>query len=88
MPATLFRMTEQTFDDLIRTEIRAEMARQRISQRQLAARLHWSPTTLHRRLSGTSPLGAEHLFQIAKALKVTVSDLGYPLVTTSGKGVR
>lgn len=81
-------MSEHTFDDLLRTEIRAEMARQDLSQTQLAKKLGWPLTTLHRRLRGHTPLGAEHLAQIANALGVPVSSLGFPMVTRAGQGVR
>lgn len=81
----MFRMSEHSFDETIRTEIRAEMARQKITQRQLATRLDWPHTKLHRRLTGTSPLGAEDLYRIAKALHVTVADLGFPVLNTTGR---
>lgn len=84
----MFRMPERNFNEILRAEIRAEMARQDLPQAELARRLGWPLTTLHRRLRGSSPLAAEHLQQIAEALDVSVSQLGFPLVTRAGKGVR
>ena len=87
-PASMLRMPEQSFNEIILAEIRAEMGRQRVSQRELGRRLHWSSTMTHRRLTGRTPLAAESLQQIAEALGVPVSRLGFPLITTSGKAVR
>lgn len=84
----MYRMPEQSFNDIILAEIRAEMGRQKISQRDLARRLGWPSTTLHRRLAGHSPLSAESLHQIATVLGVRIDQLGFPLTTTSGAGVR
>ena len=81
-------MPKANFDDLLRAEIRAEMGRQELTQQALADRLGWTLSTLHRRLKGHAPLSAEHLHQIAGALGVQVTDLGFPLTTRSGKGVR
>lgn len=84
----MFRMPEQNFNDSLLAEIRAEMGRQKISQRELGRRLHWSSTTTFHRLSGRTSLSAEQLLQIAEVLGVSVASLGFPLVTTSGTGVR
>jgi transcriptional regulator with XRE-family HTH domain len=82
------RMSEQSFNELILTEIRAELGRQKMSHRELGRRLHWSSTTVHRRLIGRTPLSIDQFHQITQTLKVSPESLGFPLVTTSGKGIR
>lgn len=81
-------MPEQDFNKIVRTEIKAELARQEISQRDLARRLHKSPNKIHNRLNGTTRLSAADVEEIARELAVPVSRFGFPLVTTSGRGVR
>ncbi|HEY1618262.1 MAG TPA: helix-turn-helix transcriptional regulator [Streptosporangiaceae bacterium] len=81
-------MSGQSFNEQLLTEIRAEMGRQRMSQRELCRRLDWPSSTGHRRLAGYSPLSAEDLHKIAQVLDVPITQLGFPLLTTSGSGVR
>jgi len=82
-------MPASNFDDMVRAKIRAEMATQDLTQTEVARRLGWPLTTFNRRLRGHTPLAADHLRQIASALDVNVSDLGFALVTRDGgKGVR
>ena len=88
MPATMFRMSEQTFNDMLLAEIRAEMGRQKISQRELGRRLGWASTTTFHRLSGRTALSAAQLHEITKVLGVSASSLGFPLLTAAGQGVR
>ena len=78
-------MPETTFDDLARAEIRAEMARQDITQKELARRLQWPLTTLHRRLRGKTPIGASHLQQIATELDVPMERFGFIIVSRRSK---
>jgi transcriptional regulator with XRE-family HTH domain len=63
-------------------EVRAEMARQRRSGKQLATQLGWSQMYLSRRLSGRAPFNLDDLAAIAAALGVPVSSF-FP-----GPGVR
>ena len=48
--------------------LNAEMARQGLSQRDMALRLGWSPTKLSRKISGKSPLLWSDCKEILKAL--------------------
>jgi transcriptional regulator with XRE-family HTH domain len=56
----------------VAAEIRAELARRRMSVRQAARQLGWGSTATHRRLTGESPLDAGHLHEIARMLGVPV----------------
>ncbi|MFF9565776.1 helix-turn-helix domain-containing protein [Leifsonia sp. NPDC014704] len=53
-------------------EIRAEMARQRVSVAQLADATGISQSTLYRRLNGVKPLQLEELDAICASLKVSL----------------
>lgn len=59
----------------VAAEIRAELARRKISGRSLAVQLGWSTTTGHRRLSGTQPLTVEDIARIADFLGVPIGQL-------------
>lgn len=65
-----------TYDEMVKTEIRAEMARQDLSQTQLASRLGWSQQRLSRALSNERQIRLAEIEQIAGVLHVTLSDLG------------
>jgi transcriptional regulator with XRE-family HTH domain len=84
----MFRMPEQDFNKIVRTEIRVQMLRQELTQREMARRLGWPLTTLHRRLTGETAISAAELKMIAEILDVTLETLGFALTTTSGAGVR
>jgi len=56
-------------------EIRAEMARQHISQRELAERLSWTQTYLWRRLAGRTPISLDDIELIAAALGSSILQL-------------
>lgn len=56
-------------------EIRVAMTRRRISARQLAEQLGWSPSGLSRRLTGQIQITLSDLEQIAEALGVPIGDL-------------
>ncbi len=58
---------------LVAAEVRAELARQRISIRQAAFRLGWGQATAYRRLTGEAALDAGHLHQLAQLLGVPVA---------------
>jgi transcriptional regulator with XRE-family HTH domain len=55
--------------------VRAELARRRISGRELARGLGWSVPTTWRRLSGTSPFDVNELAAVAAYLGVPVASL-------------
>lgn len=66
-------------------EIRAEMGRQRLSQKELARRLHWSPVYLWRRLSGPVSLSLDDIEAIAAQLGSTILELTDPPGRQIGK---
>lgn len=66
---------EQTFAQLTAGAVRAELARRRISGRELARGLGWSHNTTNRRLSGASPLDIDELVAVARHLGVPLSSL-------------
>jgi len=72
------RMPRSTVAEVISGEIRAELARQGITQSQLAQRLGWAQTTVSRKLLGQRPLEVDDVEAIATALGVSVQDLGWP----------
>ena len=55
--------------------VRAEMARHRLTGTDLAHALGWSITTTRRRLNGTHPFDVEELAQVAGVLGVPVTEL-------------
>lgn len=57
----------------IAAEVRAELARQRITQRQVADILEMVQPAVQLRLSGARPFRAEELVKLAGALGVPVS---------------
>ncbi len=65
----------RTLSDLIAEEIRVALTRQRMSQRQFAAKLGVSPAWLNYRLTGAQEIGVNDLNKIARALDMTVFDL-------------
>lgn len=58
----------------VSNEIRAELARQRLTHEWLADETGMTRTTLYRRLSGKSPFLADEIFNIANALNVDVAN--------------
>jgi len=71
-------MPQQTFEDVVIAEIKAEMARQDMPQRELASRLGWHQTQISSRLRRKVKIRAEEIDQIADALGVDVVQLGWP----------
>lgn len=66
---------DQTTAELTAGTVRAELARRRISGRELARALGWSLSTTARRLSGTHPFDVDELAAVADYLGVPVSTL-------------
>lgn len=65
----------QTRTAQVAANIRAELARQRVSQRTLADELKMSPAALSNRLAGATPIDVNELSAIADALGVEPADL-------------
>lgn len=64
-----------TLSEAVAEEIRALLARRRMSGRQLAALLDVSQTWMSTRLKGTTPIDLNELSRIAAALNVEVAEL-------------
>lgn len=64
-----------TLSQMVAEEIRALMARRRMSGRQLATELKVSPSWVSYRLTGAQPIDVNDLMQIARALGVGVHEL-------------
>ena len=60
---------------LVLNEIRAEMARQRVSQRELAGKIGRAQEWVSRRLTGNVSLTLEELVQITDALGIPAARL-------------
>lgn len=65
----------QTTTERTAANVRAELARARISIRSAARTLDWSPNTLSRRLRGETPLTVDELLALAALLGVPLSTL-------------
>lgn len=63
-------MTEPRLPEAVAAEIRAELARQRLSARRAAARLGWTQAYLSRRLNGDVPFDVEDIEALADLLGV------------------
>lgn len=61
-----------TVTELIAAEIRAELARQKRTQKDLAEAIHISEVGVSRRLSGVTPLDVNEVYAIAEWLGVPV----------------
>lgn len=70
---SMFHRMEQTPTERTAGAVRAELARRKISGRDLAASLGWSVTTTWRRLNGTTAFDVEELATVAEHLGVPVS---------------
>jgi transcriptional regulator with XRE-family HTH domain len=64
-----------TLSELVAEEIRALMARRKVSGRELSAKLGVSPSWISYRLSGKQPIDVNDLLRIANVLGVGVHDL-------------
>lgn len=60
-------------------EVRAEMARRRISGRRVARELGWTVNYAHRRFSGETPLDVNDLAALAALLNVPIGTFIAPL---------
>lgn len=72
-PPMATRSDDIRASELAIREIRAEMARQRLTQRQLAVRLDTTAAWLNRRLQGHTPLTVDDIEVIAQALDVPMA---------------
>jgi hypothetical protein len=61
--------------EAVAAQVRAELARKRISQTWLAPRLNMTQQKLSRRLTGVTPFEVTELLAIAAELDVPVTDL-------------
>lgn len=68
----MFGMGE-AFTERVAAEVRAELARQRVSQETFSQRIGMSQSTLSRRLTGEIPFDTTELARVAEALGVPVS---------------
>ena len=57
------------------SELRAELARQRISARELSRRVGETPTWVHRRVVGTTEMTVSDLARFAEAIGVPITQL-------------
>jgi transcriptional regulator with XRE-family HTH domain len=73
------RMPRRTLAEVIATEIRAEMTRQGMSQRELGEQLGWHQTRVSRKLLGQKPLEVDDIERIAGVLGVSLEHLGWPV---------
>lgn len=69
------RTARRALSDIVAEEIRVEMARQRLSQVDLADLLREGQPWVSRRLRGATPISVDDLERIAVALRVSVVDL-------------
>ena len=67
--------TMPTLTDHVAAEIRAEMARQRVTQVQVAAALRMSQPVVSRMLKGSRPLTLDFIEDVARVLNVPISQL-------------
>ena len=69
---------ESRLNESVSAEIRAEMARQSITQSELARRVSWAQSQLSKRLNGVVFFRADELERIADALGVPLHQLMSP----------
>jgi len=69
-------MAQPTLSERVVAEIRAELARQRMTVGSVTDRVYGvSPNTMRRKLSGLYPLDLDELAQVAKLLGVAPEEL-------------
>lgn len=78
LSVTFLRMSSHTISERTATNVRAELGRQRLSQRRLARAIGYSPAKLYRRLSGEVRITLDELQLIADALQVPRKNLEGP----------
>jgi hypothetical protein len=64
--------TDPAVRQYIATQVRMELARNRMSMREAARRLGWEPTVLYRRAIGERGFEAAELAQVARLLGVPI----------------
>lgn len=67
-----------SYNEHVSAEIRAEMARQRLSQKEMARRLGWSRAALSRRLTGGTGWSINEADKVAELLGVELRMLVGP----------
>ena len=67
-----------SLNESVSAEIRAEMARQSITQVELAGRVGWAQSQLSKRLRGVVSFRADELEDIAHALGISIHQLTSP----------
>jgi transcriptional regulator with XRE-family HTH domain len=78
-----------TVKDSVAAEVRANLARQRISARRAAICIGWTPMYLSRRLSGEVPFDVDDLGAIAELLDIPIATFfDSPNVVRLGSGSR
>lgn len=70
-------------NEVIAAEVRAELARQGLSQSALAGMLGWSQVTVSRRLRSAGQFTVGELEQVSQALNVSLSELTSPRAAAS-----
>lgn len=67
-----------SYSERVAAEVRAEMARQRRTQGDIAAALGWSQQFLSRRLTGDQPFALDEIEALASELGVPISQFSTP----------
>ncbi|MEU9022359.1 helix-turn-helix transcriptional regulator [Actinomadura sp. NPDC048394] len=70
-----------TVRDQVAEEVRALLARRRLSARAAAQQLGWTPMYLSRRMNGSAPFNVDDLAALAQLLNVPITDF-FPMATT------
>lgn len=71
-------MTETDVNEIVIDEIRAEMARRRMTQTDLADKLGVTRQWVVRHLNGSTPLTLDATARIAEVIDVSIGDLTRP----------
>lgn len=71
-------LTPRPLAERVVEEIRVAMARQRINQVELAARMHVAQPWISRRLSGKTPITLDDIERLAEGLRLDVDELLAP----------
>jgi transcriptional regulator with XRE-family HTH domain len=66
---------QSTATDTVAANIRAEMARQRLSQSAIAIEVGMSPAAISQRLSGKTAINVDELLRLARVLNVPAGSL-------------
>lgn len=73
----------QTYNDSVAAEVRAEMARQRRGQVEVATELGWSQAFLSRRLTGGVAFSTDEIEHVARVLGVPLTQFTAPAQAAS-----